>query len=166
MLEKRNIEKGLNVFGIEVIDRAKFNFAKKNLSGDGSKSLVFKTKISAKKSEITFFAEDYMEFQDKGVSGKERKFNTPFSYKKKKPPIFAFNFFTIKRGIAPRDKKGRFLPRKALLFALSNHIFKQGIEPSLFFTNAVKSLEPKLIPNLKEAYKKDVELEASKINKK
>ena len=161
---KENVNKELLLFGSNVIDRAKFNFARKNLSGEGSKSMVFTTASSAKMSEIVFLGEDYMMYQDKGVSGTERKFNTPFKYTNKRPPIMAFNGYTIRRGFAPRDKKGRFLPRKALLFALANHIFKQGIRPSLFFTNAINSLRPELVGRLATAYIKDIEIEAAKIN--
>ena len=165
MLEKKNVLATLGVFGKDVVTSAKLNFAKKNASGEGSNSLKFTSSIDAKSSEISFWMEDYMEFQDKGVSGKKRKFNTPFSYKDKKPPIIAFNGWSIRRGLAPRDERGRFLPRKAVLFALSNHIFNQGIKPTRFFSNAIDLHQPKLIPMLEEAYRKDIENEAKKINK-
>ena len=63
--------------------------------------------------------EDYGEYQDKGVSGIKRKFNTPFKYTNKMPPAKAFDKWGIKKGIAPRAKGGQFEKRKGLDFALA-----------------------------------------------
>jgi hypothetical protein len=101
--------------------------------------------------------EDYMEFQDKGVSGKVQKYNTPFAYNNKKPPTSAFDKWTIIRGLAGRDAQGRFISRESLKFALSNHIFKYGIKPSLFFTKAFDREFKDLPDDLVEAYGLDVE---------
>jgi len=40
----------------------------------------------------------------------------------------------VKRGISPRDKKGRFMTRKQVQFMIARGIFNKGIERSLFFT--------------------------------
>jgi hypothetical protein len=45
---------------------------------------------------LTLLSEDYLKFVDKGVSGTQRRYNTPYSYKTKKPPIKAMIiYFTI-----------------------------------------------------------------------
>ena len=109
--------------------------------------------------------EDYGEFQDKGVSGIEQKYNTPFSYKSKggkrglkgMPPPKAFDKWNIKRGLAPRDEKGKFLSRKQINFLVALKIFKKGIKPSLFFTKPFQSAFNKMPDELVEAYGLDVE---------
>jgi hypothetical protein len=106
---------------------------------------------------MTFEMEDYMEFQDKGVSGTEKKYNTPFRYTTKKPPTKVFDRWIIRRGLAARDAQGRFLSRESLKFALSNHIFKFGIKPSLFFTKPFEKHFRNLPDELIEAYGLDVE---------
>jgi hypothetical protein len=100
--------------------------------------------------------EEYGFYQDKGVSGKKRKFNTPFSYKSKMPPPSAFDKWTIRRGIAPRNVKGQFQSRKGLNFAIARSIFEKGIKPSLFFTKPFEAGFKKLPDNLVESYGLDV----------
>lgn len=53
----------------------------------------------------------------------------------------------VRRGIAPRTAGGQFKSRKSVQFALSRHIFKNGIEPSHFLTDAVKK-NFNLLPNI------------------
>jgi hypothetical protein len=50
----------------------------------------------------------YGDFQDKGVSGTEKKYNTPYSYKSKMPPIKPLAEWAKRKGIKLRDEKGRF----------------------------------------------------------
>jgi len=84
----------------------------------------------------------YGQFIDKGVSGTKVRRNTPYRFRSKggkqglkgMPPPSAFDQWRIRKGIAPRDDKGRFLPRKAANFAIARSIFEKGIKPSLFFT--------------------------------
>ena len=109
--------------------------------------------------------EDYGKFQDKGVSGIEQKYNTPYSYKSKggkrglkgMPPPKAFDKWNIKRGLAPRDDKGKFLSRKQTNFLVALKIFKKGIKPSLFFTKPFEKAFERLPDELVEAYGLDVE---------
>ena len=50
------------------------------------------------------------------------------------PPPSAFDKWSIRKGIAPRDKKGRFINRRSLNFLIARKVFNEGIQPSLFFT--------------------------------
>ena len=95
-------------------------------------------------------------FQDKGVSGKEKKYNTPYSYKSKMPPTKALDKWVVRRGIAPRDAKGRLISRQSLKFAIAKGIFKNGIKPSLFFTKPFEAAYDRLPDELVEAYGIDI----------
>jgi hypothetical protein len=101
---------------------------------------------------LEFFMEDYGVFQDAGVSGKKRKYNTPYSYKSKMPPPKAFDKWMVRKGIAPRDAKGKLMKRKSLAFALSWSVFNKGIKPSLFFTKPFEAAFKNLPEQLIEKY--------------
>jgi hypothetical protein len=64
----------------------------------------------------------------------------------------ALDKWIIQRGIAPRDKKGRFMSRASLKFLIARSIYSQGIEPTYFFTKPYQNLLRKLTPDLAEAY--------------
>lgn len=157
MLDRNESQKVFSAFGLNVISEAKKNFKKKNASGKGSRSLNYDLDIFENSMSMDFLMEKYMEFQDKGVSGTERKFNTPFSYTNKRPPTKAFDKWVIRRGLAARDKSGRFLSRENLKFALANFIYRNGIRPSNFFTDAFERNFRDLPDDLVEAYGLDVE---------
>ncbi len=99
---------------------------------------------------------DYGEFQDKGVSGKFKKYNTPFSYRDKMPSTKSLDKWIVRKGIAPRDDKGRLMNRQSLKFAIANSIFKNGIKPSLFFTKPFEKGYKTLPNELIEAYGLDI----------
>ena len=84
--------------------------------------------------DVTFEMAYYGQFIDWGVSGVKRKYNTPFKFTNKMPPPNKLDKWIVKRGIAPRDKQGRFLTRKQIQFLIARGIYKNGIKPSLFFT--------------------------------
>lgn len=159
MLERKYVHKALEDFKNDVIADAKRNFTAdgKSSSGKGLKSLDGEIETFPNSFHLGFTMDDYMEFQDKGVSGTKKKYNTPYSYKTKRPPAKAFDKWAVRRGLAPRDEKGRFQSRQSLNYALAATIFKFGIKPSLFFTNAFEK-HFKYIPNkIVEAYGLDVE---------
>jgi len=157
---KENVNKTLTAFGQNVISSAKQNFGSKTASGKGIRSLNYELEVFENSFSLGFEMEKYMEFQDKGVSGTERKFNTPYSYKlgkQNRPSPRHFDKWVIRRGFAARDKQGRFLSRESLKFALSNHIQKFGIKPSNFFTDAFEKHFKNLPNEVIEAYGLDVE---------
>ena len=138
--------------------------AKKNLTTTGknaSKKLYNSIKGEAKAFPnsigIYFDMEEYGFYQDKGVSGVKKKYDTPFSYKSKMPPPKAFDKWTIRRGIAPREKGGKFQSRKGLNFAIARSIFEKGIKPSLFFTKPFEAAFKNLPDDLIESYGFEVE---------
>jgi hypothetical protein len=101
---------------------------------------------------LYFDMADYGYYQDKGVSGTKRKYDTPFRYTNKMPPPKAFDKWIVKKGIAPRGKGGIFAKRKGLQFAIARSIFEKGIKPSLFFTKPFEAAFKNLPNEMIEAY--------------
>ena len=153
-----NYEETLNKFIQYVVSQAKRNLTTsgKNASKKLYNSIKGETKQFQKSIGIYFDMEAYGFFQDQGVSGIKKKYNTPFSYKTKMPPPSAFDKWTIKRGIAPRNTKGQFQTRKGLNFAIARSIFEKGIKPSLFFTKPFEAAFKKFPDELIDSYGLDV----------
>jgi len=160
------LKKAFDRFGRTVVDKARNNLSNqgKSVSGKLSKSLDYSMKESASGDSFSFsfLMEKYGEFQDKGVSGIKKKYNTPYSYKSKgglkgMPPPSKLDKWTVKKGIAPRDEKGRFMSRKSLQFAIARSIFYNGIRPSLFFTKPFLKYSKELPNELEQAFALDAE---------
>ena len=73
---------------------------------------------------ISIEALEYLEFLDKGVSGTEKKYNTPFSYTTKMPPTSAFKAYSNSLGEQ---------------FAIAKSIQKKGIKPGRFFESKLNN---------------------------
>jgi len=160
-----NIKKIFNKLGSKVVIQAKANLKKKKKGGgELEKSLRYKVK----RSSIEFTLADYWEFVDAGVKGKggtkadgkawrlKKVTNSKFKYRNKKPPFMAFNGWSIRKGIAPRDTKGRFTSRKSLLYAIANSVYHTGIETTHFFTDALDNEVLKLGDEIGEAFALDL----------
>ena len=154
-----NVKEELNRFAKYVISQSRANLTrgKKNSSKDLYNSLDSEVKVSKNSFELSFLMEDYGLFQDKGVSGVKKKYNTPYSYTSKMPPPSKMDKWIVKKGIAPRDKNGKFISRKSLQFMIARSIYNNGIKPSLFFTKPFEKAFKGLSKDLVEAYKLDVE---------
>ena len=57
----------------------------KRASGKLNNSINYRVNEKGDDWTLTLFSEDYLKFVDKGVSGTQRKYNTPFSYRTKYP---------------------------------------------------------------------------------
>lgn len=164
-------EEAVRKYAEWVIKEAKSNLSKKTTSGKLENSLSY---ILLKKG-VQFEMEDYGIFQDKGVRGAETTYpetarehalsNINYSYKKvaqpfKKgakvvPPASVFDKWQVRKGIAPRDERGRFLPRRSLNFMISRGIYKKGIRASLFFTKPFEAGIAIFGPSMVSAYIED-----------
>lgn len=151
------LEKILTQFSLNVLSQARANFKPKNVTRKGISSLNYDVTVGPSSFALHFSMEDYMHYQDKGVSGVKVKYNTPFSYKTKMPPPRVFDGWVVRRGLAPRTAKGAFMKRKSLTFALSRKIFTHGIRPSLFFTQAFEHYYKELPQELLDTYALEVE---------
>ncbi len=160
-----SVKKIFNTLGSNVVKQARANLKKKK-KGDSnlSKNLSYKVKGNS----LEFTLADYWEFVDAGVKGvggtkadgkawKLKKVtNNKFKYKNKKPPFMAFNGWTIRKGIAPRNKKGQLMKRKSLLYAIANSVYHTGIETTHFFTDALDNEVLKLGDDIGEAFALDL----------
>ena len=124
----------------------------KNASKTLYKSIDGDVEVYPNSLSLFFSMEQYGFFQDQGVSGKEKKYNTPFSYKSKMPPPKAFDKWIVRKGLAPRDKNGKFISRKSLRFLIARAIFKKGIKPSLFFTKPFEKAIQRMPQDIAQAY--------------
>ena len=138
------LERYLNSFGKQVVNRAKGNLQKKKGGGTNlEKSLSFKVITDADGFSVQFFMDSYGTFVDKGVSGtdvrrsfkdyKGRTISSPYKYTTKQPPSRVLDKWIVKKGIAPRDEKGRFMSRKSISFLIARSIKKKGIQGISFF---------------------------------
>ena len=154
MLGDKFLRDELNTFAKYVIQQSRSNLTKgkKNTSKELYNSLGFKVSQSAKQTSLAFEMADYGKYQDKGVSGTEKKYNTPYKYTSKMPPTKAFDKWVVRKGIAPRGSGGQFAKREGLKFAIAKTIFKKGIRPSLFFTKPFEAAFKRLPDELVEAY--------------
>jgi len=87
-------------------------------TGALSKSIKGKADETGDNLVITIEALEYFAYLDQGVSGTDRKFDTPFSYKSKMPPASAFKSYSNTLG-------GQF--------AIAKSIQQKGIKPRNFF---------------------------------
>lgn len=156
---KKETEKYLNDFAKYVIQQSRSNLTKgdKNVNKNLYNSLDREIEVGANSFRLAFLMEDYGKFQDKGVSGTERKYNTPFSYKSKRPPLKPITDWVKSRRFQFKQKDGKFMSYQSTAFLVRNSIFKKGIKPSLFFTKPFEKSFERLPDELVEAYGLDVE---------
>ena len=149
-----SVEKALDTFGKRVQQQSRSNLTrlKKNVSGDLYKGSKYDLTVSANSFSLSFPMTPYWNFQDAGVSGTERKFNTPFSYKTKKPPAHIFESWAKRKGIKPRGANGQFTTYKSFGFAVANSVFKKGLKPTKFFTTPFENEFNKLPDEIVKAY--------------
>jgi len=157
-MDKEETYNALKRFQQYVVRESRSNLKrmKKNSSNKLYQSIKGSVKVNANSFELDIQMLPYGQFQDKGVSGKKKKYNTPYSYKDKMPPARVFDKWVVRKGIAPRNEKGQFQNRKGLSFAIARGIYMNGIKPSLFFTKPFEKAFKKLSPELVEAYGLDV----------
>ena len=154
-----NTYKTLVAFRDYVVLKAKYNLKSKDSTGNLSKSLDdSKVTVGKNSFQLDFTMEQYGLFQDKGVSGTKTVYATPYSYKSKMPPTKSLDKWIVRKGIAPRNKEGKFISREGLKFAIARKIFLYGIKPSLFFTKPFQQGYDKYITKeLETAFGLDIE---------
>lgn len=159
-------KQALEVFRNQIVNESKQNLRNLNKGGGELETSIEGTdvRVTPKSLEFEIKMEDYGVFQDKGVSGVKKKYNTPYSYKSKMPPPSKLDKWIVKKGLAPRNK-GRFTGRtissvgfkKSIQFLIARSIFMNGIRPSLFFTTPFKKYAKDLPTQLETAFSLDTE---------
>jgi hypothetical protein len=129
-------KKALEKYAKYVIQQSRSNLTKKK--NNASKQLYNSLEYKIQGDKISFLSEKYGEFIDKGVKGSKSTYPessaSPFRYTTKQPPSSVFDKWSIRKGIAPRDKQGRFVSRQSLNFLIARSIKNKGIRATLFFT--------------------------------
>ena len=156
----KNVQQELNRFAKYVIQQSRTNLTKgkKNSSKTLYNSLDYDLNVSPNSFSMSFLMEDYGVFQDKGVSGIKKKYNTPYKYTNKMPPPSKMDKWIVRKGLkGVRGKDGKFISRKSLQFMIARSIYNNGIKPSLFFTKPFQKAFTNLDKDIIEAYRLDVE---------
>ena len=165
------LERYLNSFGKSVVNKAKgiLKRKKKVVSGKLLNSISYKLKKDNDGLTVQFMMVDYGTFVDKGVSGTKQK-RTYVDYKgKRKDTPYEFgktrdggltrglDNWIVRRGIAPRDAKGRFISRKSLKFLIARKIYTQGIQGISFFQKPLQIGMRDFYNQVGKAIKEDIE---------
>lgn len=146
-MKSKGIERYLKLFAEKIVRQSKDNLSRARKDGTLSESIRFEVDKTKEGYTVKFYMSSYGQFVDKGVSGTEVKRtylnynrlseNSPFGYSKRKkhsqPPSKALDGWAVRKGIAPRDKKGKFMKRKTLTFLIARHIGRRGIQGISFF---------------------------------
>jgi hypothetical protein len=102
--------------------------------------VVNETKLLVRDLEIKILAENYLSDVDEGRRPGEKMIN-PSQLDK----------WIIARGIAPRDKKGKLLPRKNLQFVIAKGIQKRGIPATNVIQKSIDAVFKRRKNDLQEA---------------
>ena len=172
-LKKVNIV--LRNFGQNVVREAKQNAPSEKVSGKLKNSISYKRFADEIEAVVTFFMEDYGKYQDLGVKGTKsgeslgKKYYgskaKEYKYTTKMPPPNKLDRFVVRKGLAPRDLKGRFTGRslktvgyqKSITFLIARSIFAKGIKPSLFFSEPFRKYFQDFPRQIAQAYGDDFE---------
>ena len=131
-------KQALEKYAKYVIQQSRSNLTKAGNKASGKLYDSLSYKIDG--TNVKFESEEYGLYQDQGVRGAKSYYadegtsSSPFKYTTKMPPSSVFDKWTIKKGIAPRDEKGRFINRKSLNYLIARSIYEKGIRATLFFT--------------------------------
>ena len=133
-------EEALEEYAKYVIQQAKSNLTRKKQRSSGKLYNSLKYNITKRENDaiIEFDMVNYGAFQDEGVKGRKTTYpestRSRFKYTTKMPPARSLDKWTVKKGIAPRDSKGRFISRKSLNWLIARGIYNRGIRATMFFT--------------------------------
>jgi hypothetical protein len=140
-----NIERYLNSFGKQVVNRAKGNLQKAKGGGTALEGTIRFEVISNEEGfSVQFYMSNYGTFVDKGVSGNKKiqkykdylgkVINSPYKYTNRQPPPNILAKWISKKGLKGRDAKtGRFISHKSLAFIIGRKIKRDGIKGISFF---------------------------------
>ena len=143
------LDKELRKFGRKVVSESKKNLKKNKVKDSNlAKSMNYSVKTKNNKTSLVFKMNEYWQFVDAGVRGVggtkadgtkwklKRVTTNKFKYRNKMPPASAFSSWVVRKGIAPRNKKGQFVTRKSMQFAIAKSVYHTGIKTTNFFTDA------------------------------
>jgi hypothetical protein len=164
-------KKALTTFAKNVVKKSRANLRKKSATGNLKHSVNYELDVFPNSFALEFWMLDYGRFQDAGVDGKKKKWGArkygaeTYSYTTKMPPPKALDSWVVKRGLAPRNKKGQFKGRsistvgfqQSITFLIARHIFMKGLKPSYFFSKPFQEEFDKLPRELVDKYGLDID---------
>ena len=157
----KNVQESLNKFAKYVVQQSRSNLTKnkKNVSKSLYDSIEYDLNVSPNSFSLSFIMDEYGMFQDKGVSGKKKKYNTPYRYTNKMPPIKPLADWAKFKNIRLRNEKGQYGKGnyKTIGFLIARSIFNKGIKPSLFFTKPFEKAFERLPDELVKSFGLDLD---------
>jgi len=136
----------------------------KNASGNLSKTMSHRFVVGNMFFELVFDLAPYWDFVASGVQGavsNKKAPNSPYKFGTGSGPkgklVPAIDRWTVVKPIkAVRDKKGRFIPRKQLVRAISRSIYMHGIQPTPFVRQPMHILLNKHQKKVTTAFASDI----------
>lgn len=160
-MQLKNTQEEFERFAKYVIQQSRSNLSKAKKKGSGKlyNSLGYKLQTGRNSLFLRFEMEGYGEFVDKGVSGTRKKYNTPYSYKSKQPPVKDLLQWIKQKKLRFRDADGKYAKgsQKSLAFVIARSIKRKGIKPSLFFTKPFEKAFERLDNDVIEAFGLDID---------
>jgi hypothetical protein len=149
----KELDKAIEILGEELVNKLReaLRNANKNSSGNLIKSVDYKIIKQADETILQLVAADYLEYVDEGR--KPGKF----------PPLKALDKWIVRRGIAPRDKKGKFISRASVKFLIARSIAKNGIKGIHVVRKTIEEVYSKKQELIAEAVSSDIETMIDKI---
>ena len=158
-------EDELRDFAERVIKNARRSLKrnKKNASGDLYNSLDYELNVHKNSFSLQFFMMPYGTYIDEGVSGKSKKYNTPYRFGsgnfKGQGNKWDSNIkqWIKQKGIRGRDAKGRFIKADSLSFLIRRSIYDKGIKPTHFFSTPFQNAYKRLSSDLLNSFGLDID---------
>lgn len=163
----QNLQRYLESFANNVVKESKGILRTKKGSTALANSIRAEVNKDPNGFSVKFYMADYGTFVDKGVSGNKNPISysdgtktksSPYKYTTKQPPSRVLDKWIVKKGIAPRDEKGRFVSRKSIAFLIARSIKIKGIKSTSFFSRPLGIRYEELQNELIKEFKKDVQV--------
>jgi len=145
-IQNKELKKVMNQLGIElVIGLVKeLIAADKKVTGNLVRSIDYKLIEVADNLILELLSADYLDQVDQG-----RKPG-------KQPPTRALDKWIVRRGIAPRSKNGKFIPRESVKFLIARSIGKNGIKGIFVVKKTIEEIYSNKTELIKKAALKDL----------
>lgn len=137
-----SVESVLNNFGKYVKQQSKSNLTKGKKRDTSAlyDGINYQVIVTDNKWELIFTfgsADNYWEFVDQGVKGREESTlapTSPFQYRDKPPPSNVITGWVTRKRFQFRKPNGKFKSYKTTAFLISRSIQKRGLKTTFFFT--------------------------------
>lgn len=142
-----NLVELFDEIGEDLVKEIKRNLIKEDKKATGRlvRSIDYRLIVSesqrlVRQLRIEILGEDYLKYVDEG--------RRPGA---KMPPPSKLDKWIVVRRLAPRNKEGKFISRKALQFLIARSIAKNGIKPTNVLDKSIKSILSKYKQKLNES---------------